>query len=531
MTLYRKLVLIVALAAPLVANAASDSRLIDAVKHGDIDAIRSFIKDKSIDVNAAQSDGTTALHWAAHKNDLETAGLLLDAGANASPANVYNVTPLHLACTNHSNEMGLRLIKAGAKADAALWTGETVLMECSRTGATATVAALIKAGANVSASETSQGQTALMWAAGMGHTDIVKLLLKHGADVNAKTLATADKVPNTCRICTWKSSPGGFTALMFAARSGDVESARLLLTAGADPDAATEEDGNTLVVASASGHEEVALLLLKNGADFESKDDNGVTALHYALYNGLSRIHGYTYDPVYRVRPANMPKLAKALLEAGADPNAKIVKNYSIGPEIRGNCDSMTGTAGATPFLLAAASADAALLSLLAKFEADIHLAKEDGTTALIAAARSACTLSHQRGDLSNAEEVQQALEAVKVLVELGTDVNGTDESGNTAIHMAAFSGADAVVQYLAQRGANVNASNKNSETPWSMASGISPSLQSTGSYGTHETTASLLLSLGAKPVERDKLVQQEKSANTNVSIIRDPSAGDVEIK
>jgi ankyrin repeat protein len=262
-------------------------------------------------------------------------------------------------------------------------------MSAAKTGVTDLVLTLLKHGADVNSKEPRRNQTALMWAIAFKHPETAKLLIEHGADVNAKTLATSDKVPNTCRICTWKSSPGGFTALMFAARSGDVESARLLLKAGANPDAATEEDGNTLVVASASGHEEVALLLLKSGADFESKDDNGVTALHYALYNGLSRIHGYTYDPVYRVRPANMPKLAKALLESGADPNAKIAKNYSIGPEIRGNCDRMTGTAGATPFLLAAASADAALLSLLAKYEADIHLAKEDGTTALIAAAHS----------------------------------------------------------------------------------------------------------------------------------------------
>ncbi len=525
MRLCRGWIAVVILSASLLVAAEADPRLIQSAKNGDHNGVQTLLQEQTVDVNSGQLDGTTALHWAAHRNDLDIAGLLLQSGADASSKNVYGVTPLQLACTNRSDDMVLKLLQAGADPEAALWSGETVLMECSRTGVASAVAALLDAGAEVNARESSQGQTALMWAAAMGHTEVVKLLLDHGADVNSTTTDTTEKVPNTCRICNWKPSPGGYTALLFAARSGDLESAGLLVKAGADPDAATAEDGNSLVIASASGHEDVALFLLQSGADLEVGDDNGVTALHYAFYNGLSRMHGYTYDPVYRVRPLNMPRLARALLEAGADPNAQINRNYSIGPEIRGNCESMEGTAGATPFLLAAASADAPMLTMLAKFEADPTITMEDGTTALIAAARSSCTLIHQRGDNTNAIEAALSLEAVKTIVGMGLDVNTADPRGNTPIHMAAFAGADTVVQYLAAQGAEINVTNKNGETAWSMASGISPSLQSTGSYGTHETTAALLLQLGAA---KTQIKQQEDSAGSNISIVRDPSAGDV---
>lgn len=528
MPMHKLMMTILALTLSTGAGAASDTQLIDAVKNGDQTALKSLLK-KDGAVNSTLADGTTALHWAAQRNDLDSAALLLKAGANASAANAYNVTPLHIACTNRGNEMVLSLLKAGADAKAALWTGETALMECSRTGAVQAVTALLEAGADVNAHETKQGQTALMWAAGMGYADVVKQLIEHGADVNANTLPTPDKVPNTCRICTWKPSPGGFTALMFAARSGDVESVRLLLDAGADVNAATAEDGNALVIASASGHEQAALLLLEHGANPNVADDNGVTALHFAFYNGLSRMHGYTYDPVYRVRPPNMPALAGALLKAGADPNAKIARDYTIGPEIRGSCENLEGTAGATPFMLAAASADAAMLNLLAKYEADPQINMDNGTTPMLAAVRSSCTLAHQRGDNSNSTETEQALAAVKELVSMGLDINTADKRGNTPLHMAAFAGSDALVKYLIEQGAEVNVANSIGETPWSMASGISPSLQGTGSYGKHDTTATLLQQSGAVQIARSQLEEQASyNGQGNVSISRDPNEGAV---
>ena len=290
---------------PLLADADSEARVIEAARAGDRAAVNVLL-DAGIDASAATADGTTALHHAAHTDNVSMASALLAGGARADAANVYGVSPLTLACTNRSAAMVDALLAAGADPDVAMWTGETPLMTCARTGATEAVAALLRAGADPNVREASKGQTALMWAAAGGTAELVQLLIEHGADIGKATTESADRVPNSCRICAWKPSPGGFTALMFAARSGSVDTVRRLLAAGADIDAATAEYGSPLVIAAASGHEDLALYLLEAGADATVADENGVTALHYALLNGLSTMHGITYDPVYRVRPENL---------------------------------------------------------------------------------------------------------------------------------------------------------------------------------------------------------------------------------
>ncbi|MEJ2171603.1 MAG: ankyrin repeat domain-containing protein [Woeseiaceae bacterium] len=498
------LIVIFLLAMPLTVAATEDARLIEAAKDGDRERVL-FLLDSAVDVNAAKADGTSALHYAAHRDDREIAGALMQSGANANAANDYGVTPLSLACTNRSADMVGALLEGGADPDARLWNGESVLMTCARTGTADAVMALLVAGADPNAAESSQGQTALMWAANGGHSDIVQMLIEHGADVEATTIATVDRVPNTCRICEWKPSPGGFTALMFAARSGDLETAMLLLEAGADIDGATAEHGSALVVASASGHEELALFLLAEGANPELRDENGVTALHHAHQGGLARMHGVTYDPVYRVRPNNMPRLVQALLEAGAEANVQIEKSYKVGPAIRSSCESVSDMVGATPFFLAAISADTTLLNLLAEHGADPEIGTSDGTTPLMVAARSACTGQNQDDNLT-LEKKERSLVAVRTIIEMGVDINAVNADGETAMHKAAFSGADNVVRYLADSGAEIDLKTKSGETPWSMASGISPSLQGRGEYGLHESTAALLMALGATAITREDM-------------------------
>jgi ankyrin repeat protein len=386
-------------------------------------------------------------------------------------------------------------------------------MDCIRTGTTEAVAALLDAGAEVNIAEVNRGQTPLMWAAAGGHAEITRLLIKHGANVHAVTNPYEERVPNTCRICDWKPSPGGFTALMYAAQSGDIDTTRYLLNAGADVNDATQEYGNSLVIAAASKHEDLALFLLESGADYESKDENGVTALHHAHQKGLSSMYGITFDPVYRVRPENMPRLAKALLEAGSDPNVQIEKNFLIGPAIRSSCESVSDMVGATPFLLAAISADEDLLKLLYEYEADPIMGTSDGTTPLMLAARSSCTGNNQ-DDNTSAEKKQQAYLSVKAIVEMGADIHAVNKQGETALHKAAFTGAEAVVQYLVEQGAEIDIRNKSGETPWSMASGIAPSFNNLGSYGVHESTAALLLKLGAKPVNREEMNTPDAYSN-----------------
>ncbi len=494
----------------VIAN--SGMEFINAVKKGDTEVIQAMLKSK-IDINTRKADGTTALHYAVHRNDVDTVKQLLSKGAKPDAENVYGISPMSLACTNRNSEIVILLLDAGADPNAEKWSGETILMECVRTGTTGAVAALLKSGAKPNVSENKMGQTPLMWAAAGGYSEITRLLLEHGADVSPKTLPSEDRVPNTCRICEWKPSPGGFTAIMFAARAGDIETARLLLDAGADINEATYEYGNPLVIAAASGHEDLAIFLLQSGADHESKDENGVTALHHAHQNGLSYMHGITYDPSYRIRPNNQPELVKALLDAGADPNAKIEKSYLIGPAIRSSCESVSNMVGATPYFLAAVSADAELLQMLSEYEADATITTDNGNTPLMVAARSSCTGMNQEDNTSPAKRAR-ALEAVKAILAQGVDVNEANEDGETALHKAAFTGATNVVQFLVENGAEVDARNTNGETPWSMALGIAPSFNNVGAYGVHEETAELLVKLGATQISRDEMNTPDAYSN-----------------
>lgn len=471
--------------APLLARGA-DLRLVRAMEERDQAAVRALLAER-VDVNAASADGATALHWAAHWDDAVAAELLLRAGADANAANDHGVTPLSLACLNRSAKLVGMLLAAGAHPNAAQWTGETPLMTCARTGAAEAVRLLLDHGADPNARETIHGQTALMWALAERHPSVALTLIERGADIRART-------------------KGGFTPLMFAAQQGDLDSAKALLAAGADVNESTPEYGNALLIAASSGQEAVALYLLEQGADPNAADANGVTALHWAVAQGLTSLIGVRYDPDYRVQPRNMPALAKALLAAGAHPNARIQRSFSRGPD-----GSQFSLAQATPFFLAAVSADPQMMRILAAGGADPRLRNSEEVTPLMAAAAAVCTGScWSRGgnrDSDAAREAERvALEAVRMAVELGSDVNATSKIGQTAMHQAAFTGADTIVQFLADHGANVDVPDENGETPWSMAAGISPVLRYRGQYGYHQSTAELLLKLGAKPRTREQM-------------------------
>ena len=437
---------------------------------------------------SAGDAGATELHWAAHRDDAALVERLIRAGADVNAANDYGVTPLVLACTNRSTAIVDRLLAAGANPNAAQANGVTPLMECARTGAAPAVAALLARGASVDAAHAKSGQTALMWAAAETHAEVVTLLIERGANVRAR-------------------STGGFTPLLFAARGGDERVARLLLDAGADVNEATKDHGSALTVASAGGHERLALLLLDRGANPTVADRFGITPLHNAVQRGLTSLVGMRFDESYRVQPPNMPELAAALLKRGANPNARITAN-----DVRGPDGTPFEMRGATPYFLAAVSGDAALMRLLGRHGADARLGADGGATPLMAAARSACTGSceFQGANLeANPVAAAAALEAVKAALDLGADIDAVNEDGQTAMHMAAFTGADAVVRLLADRGAAVDVQDKRGETPWSMAAGLSTVLRYRGQYGTHESTAALLLTLGAKPITQEELEER----------------------
>ncbi len=455
-----------------------DLRLVDAVKEGDQKTLRALLKEQ-VDVNIAQVDGATALHWAAHRNDLTSVELLIGKGAKVNATNDYGVTALSLACTNANTALVEALLQAGADPNSAQWTGETVLMACARTGNAAAVQSLLTHGADANAKEIRWEQTALMWALAANHPAAARTLMEHGANIQARSKA-------------------GFTPLMFAAQQGDMDSVQALLTGGADLHAATPQHGNVLTVASGSGHEALSIFLVEKGANPNSPDHRGVTPLHYAVPQGLSTFDGLKYDGVYRVLPPNMPELVEALLAHGADPNAQITRSNPLGPEAP---SAGVGMSAQTPLFLAALAGDVEILQMLADNGADLLLGSyspmrgvDNDTSPLMAAAGE--SRYRWRGTLD--KTLGDPLAAVKLLIQLGADVNRTNGSGQSALHSAALAGDNEIVRFLVDQGAEVDLADKSGQTPWTMARGMSPGVSLQGRYDLHESTADLLLQLGA---------------------------------
>jgi ankyrin len=448
-------ILIVLLAHVALGAASADPRLIKAVRGKDAATVRALIKQR-VDVNAPQGDGATALHWAAHVDDLAIAELLIRAGARAAVANDSGFTPLHLACINRNGSMVERLLAAGGDPNAASLNGETVLMTCARAGEPRAVKALLVKGARVNVKENAHDQTALMWAAAQRHPKATELLIEAGAEINARSRAYAQTVvgEQTQRFgreeLNYTVLRGGSTPLLFAARSGDTESARLLLAAGANVNDTLPEGMSALVVAAHSGHGETAALLLEKGANPDAADA-GYTALHAAvLRSDLA--------------------LVKALLAHKANPDVRTTKGTPIRRDTT-DYNLPATLIGSTPYLLAARFLEPDIMRALAAGGADTKLTMKDGTTALmLATGAGSGNGSNRRGiaviDGAVVEPETAILPTVAAALDLGADVNGTNQAGDTALHTAATRGLNTVVQLLADKGAQLNAKNKRGLTP-----------------------------------------------------------------
>jgi uncharacterized protein len=440
-------------------QAASNLRLIQAVKQQDTATVRGLLEQR-VDVNAAQGDGATPLHWAAHRDNLVLADLLIRAGARATVANDLGATPLHLACTNRSATMVERLLAAGANAKAALLNGETVLMTCARAGSARAVKAVMARGADVNAKEAEHHQTALMWAAAQRHAEVVQALLDAGADVRARSLTYPQTVvgEQTQRAgreeLNYTVLRGGATALLFTARVGDVESAKLLLKAGADPNDSQPDGVSALVLAAHSGNGTVGALLLEHGAD-PNAFDSGYSALHAAILRGDV-------------------SLVKALLARGADPNVRIAKGTPLRRDTT-DWNLPAPLIGSTPYLLAARFLESEIMAELAAAGADRALSMPDGATALLlATGMGSRTTASRRGieqiDFGKIEPESRVREGVVAAVKLGADLNAANPAGDTALHIAAARGYDTVIQWLVEQGARLNVPNKRGITPLAAA-------------------------------------------------------------
>lgn len=452
--------LFVAFLTSAIIFAATTEELIKAVREGHIDAARALVKQR-VDVNAPQGDGATPLHWAVHQNDLAIAEFLIGAGARVDVANDTGVTPLYLACMNRNAAMVDKLLAAGANPNAALLNGETVLMMCVRSGAAAAVRSLLVRGADVNAKEPLHSQTALMWAVAQRRSEVVKVLLEAGANIHARSrsfpqIVTAEETQRAGREeLNYTVFRGGSTALLFAARVGDLESARMLLAAGANVNDALPDGAPALIVAAHSGQGATAMLLLEKGAD-PNAAAIGYTALHAAVLRG-------DYD------------LVRALLKHGANPNAQILRGT---PSRRANghqFELLSPLFGATAYAQAAQYLEVEMMRTLAAGGADTRLVKGDGTTPLMLAVGVLASLavdrrSHRVLDGARVEAEDDALPAVVAAIELGSDINAVNQQGDTALHSAASQGFSRVVALLAEKGADLKIRNKRGQTPLTAA-------------------------------------------------------------
>lgn len=433
--------------AMLVAGESGRPPLVEAARTGDNVAMRVLLESK-VRVNSAEADGATALHWAAHRDDVEAADLLIRAGANVNTANDLGVTPLWSASLNGSTAMVRRLLDAGADPNAALERGETPLMAAARSGKTEIVELLAAKGANVNA-RGPRWQTALMWAVAQKQPDVVRALLAHGADVHARSDVWTQMmaVPPHGHLPYNRAIPqGGDTALMFAARVGDLASAKLLHAVGANVNDQDAWGVSATVLSAHSGYGELMEFLLENGAD-PNQAAAGFSALHVAI---MRRDEG----------------MVSALLTRGADPNLPL-KTWT--PTRRSSQDYHfePSLVGATPFWLAARFLQPEVMRLLVARRADplfVHHSeyvagerferRTEKTTALMAAAGMGggkAWVEPARGDRE-----ALALEAVKLAVELGVDVNATSADGRTALDAAKAMRYESVVRFLTEKGARL---------------------------------------------------------------------------
>jgi len=429
-------------------SAAAEAPLADAMEKMDRAAVRALLQRRA-DVNAPQVDGMTALHWAAHQDDLESVELLVRAGANVKAVNRYGVAPLTLAVTNGDGAMVETLLKAGADPNTTLPGGETALMTAARVGVLASVKALLARGATVDAKDQTHGQTAVMWAAAEGHAPVVDMLIELGADFNARLAS-------------------GMTPLLFAVREGRSDVVRVLLKAGVDVNAPVPVEGGRrrtvggralpagstpLLVAVMNGHFELAAQLLDAGADPKA-NLTGYTALHAIVPVRKPGVGDNDPAPEGSGSMSSL-ELVRKLVAAGADVNARMTRRANL-------ANTRLNEVGATPFMMAALTADAELMRELAKLGADPFITNVDNSTPLMAAAGLAT-----RSPGEDAGTEPEVIEAMQAALDLGNDIDAVDRNGETAMHAAAYKNLPKVVKFLASKGAKIEVWNKPDKYGW----------------------------------------------------------------
>jgi ankyrin repeat protein len=477
---------------------AVESPVADAAERQDATLVASLVA-KGISVNTVQPDGATALHWAVYHDLGPTVDLLLRRGAKVNAANDHGVTALVLACEVGNVPMVERLLRAGADPNVATKTGVTPLMTAARAGSLPAVKALLAKRANVNAVESSYGQSALMWAVSQRHADVTSTLIENGADVRTRTpvrhrtIQTGNRYgdQNSIKGSVGETDLGGFTPLLFAARVGDLESARTLVKAGATVDDTAANGATALTIAAHSGHGDVAAFLLDQGAN-PNVDAAGYTPLHAAVLRGDHA-------------------LLKALLAKGANPNVTLTKGTSSRYYSKDYAFNDL-LIGATPILLAARYGEPEMVTALAAGGADPKATLPDGTDLIMSAIsvtrgygafRAGDKRERYQGPSDaavrdEAAEERSTLEVIRIALKLGVDPNNQTKTGDTSLHLAVGQSLDTVIPVLVDHGAKLDAKNERGQTPLAITT-----LQAVRGYyamdpAQRATTAALLKKLGA---------------------------------
>jgi ankyrin repeat protein len=430
----------------------------EAAKNQQKTALQALLKQKAA-VNAPDVEGMTALMWAAHWNDLEMTQMLLKAGADPKLKSTFDDNALYEACLNGNAAIVEALLKAGADPNMTRGEGETALMTASRSGNLDTVKALLAHSANVNAKEPWREETALMWASAENHPDVVKALIAAGADVNAKSILW--KWPEARKLrggdLPVVLPDGGFTPLMFAAREGSLEPARLLLEAGADLNYKEPQGYDPLLIAIYNGHYELATLMIEKGA----KVDNGALWMAIETRN-MDKSDKHPAPTDYgKVKSMDMIKM---LLAKGAPVDGGLKSRLPQRAIMEGG-----GPAVGSPLYRATKSTDVAAMRLLLENGADpkYKLARDSSTLIMAAAGQGFNKESGVGG------EQKDAIEAIKMLMEKGVDVNAANDQGQTALHFAALTGREKVIEFLYENGAKLDVKDKRGRTPYDVATGV----------------------------------------------------------
>ena len=432
-----------------------EAPLVEAVKKGDAKAVRALVT--KADVNTPEPDGTTALHWAAYREDVETVDVLLRAGANAKATNRFGVSPLSLAALKANPAIIERLLDAGADANSTLPGGETPLMTAARTGRAEAVRLLLARGANPNAREATRGQTALMWAAVEGNADATRVLIEGGADVHLRATGPAKTTSAGLPRLRGPARMDAMTALLLATRRGQADTVKVLLAGGANIKDTAPDGSGPVTLAIANAHYSLASDLLDQGADPNAATE-GWTALHQLVRTRRPSV-ARLQPPVGFDADSGLA-LAEKLIAKGADVNARQAKEVNDGYRHNDN------RIGSTPFYLAAKGLDAKMMRLLLAHGADPRMATEEGATALMAAAGYGDAAPNESGTDDDAlEAVRVAVAALDV-----SAINAANDTGWTALHAAAYSGSNRVVALLIETGAKLDSQINEGFTPLGVA-------------------------------------------------------------